>query len=200
MKIRQDLFNVTSGGFHDDGTKAEAEEETTTRILTSDAPVTAGQEATGKSMPLQIVAYGTAGEIAANFNRLCSNCKYCDKTAWLKIVHDAEGQQGTPESRHAINEVRGALLMTQNAKVLETGLTEDNDFDVESVLKSLGLCHALTEHYREFVIVHSQSSCPLEVVTPTQPQGFFHARDGEARRDGARNRDAILNAAQGKSI
>lgn len=191
MKIRRDFFRVAVGGRNEDGTKAEPEEQATARVLHVDSETTHGGAPTSKNMATEVVAYATAGEVAAVQSRQCQTCKHFDRTGWNKLVNDAE--HGTHEERFAINQVRGELMAN--------GLADTEDVpEVEGMLHAMGKCHALSAAQKDLIVVHPESSCPGEICTPTQPRGFYQPRDRAHAKIGQRTRDQILQAAQGKTL
>lgn len=208
MKIKKEFLSVSSLGVDADGRKLEAEEQPVVNVIETVAPATMRNGGVVGALPTQIVAHAQASELAAAKGRQCYGCRWWHHEQWLQSVRDAEGPLGTHEDRQAINDVRAALLGGGGAKLsTEYPDRDEGGPDVEVALHAMGICGALTEHERavdpemgpkEWVVTFPTASCPLSVVTPTQPYGFFKPRDAEADRMMGANRDAVLFRAAGK--
>lgn len=208
MKIKSEFLSVSSLGVDKDGRKLEAEEQPVMNVIATTAQATLRNAGVVGSLPTQIVAHSQASEMASAKGRQCYGCKWWAHHQWLRAVNDAEGPAGTHEDRQTINDVRAALLGGGGAKLANEYQDQDEGgVEVEAALHAMGICHALTEHERkvdpamgpkEWVVTFPTASCPLSVVTPTQPYGFFKPRDAEAERMMGANRDAVLFQAAGK--
>lgn len=208
MKIKSEFLSVGSLAVDKDGRKLEPEEQPVVNVITTSVAATHGGVETGRSLPAQILAHSSASEMASAKGRQCYGCRWWHHEEWLRTVRDAEGPLGTHEDRQTINDVRGALLQGGGARLSSEYPDQvEGGPDVEVALHAMGICGALTEHERatdpamgpkEWVVTFPTACCPLSVVTPTAPYGFFKARDAEAERMMGANRDAVLFQAAGK--
>ena len=210
MKIKRDVLQIASGAMAVDGTKLEPEQQPARRVVTVDAPVALGQGTHGQnvgSMPVQIVTESqNAGDLAEAMTHLCGNCKWFRNQEWIRDLKNADSPMAPMEQRRAINEIRGALLSTQNANLADMHTGQDGDLDVEAALHQLGYCKALYEFNKNrgesnedaTVLVHPLSCCPADIRKHNPPGGFFVAKDNEAKRVGGKNKDRIMRQAQGK--
>lgn len=137
----------------------------------------------------------SAGELAASVLQRCQSCVHFDPVGWGRLIRRAEASSDK-RLFQALNEVRGQLveaLQINPAAAERHDLDQSGDVDLEHALKSLGLCKALTEHFKEDVLVMPINPC-------AQPE-FFRARpELESRRATAGGYDWILRAAQGRRI
>jgi hypothetical protein len=198
VRIKSDLLQIRSDARHADGTKAEPEEQPAARIIETDASVTHGTTPTNQTMRTQIVAESTAGQLANSLSHSCGQCKWFDNRGFQEAIRKSDHPAAPLEARQAVNDIRAALLMTGNATMESKHIGMDGDTDVEAMLMACGFCKALTEHYKEDVIVYPLSSCPEEVRTPTQPNGYFQPANRGAVKAGNLVRDDILKRASGK--
>lgn len=81
----------------------------------------------------------------------------------------------------------------------------DGEYDVEHMMKSMGMCHALREFYKDkdgedpgIIGVSPRSGCPEEVCSTDKPQGLYVPRDMDAEKAGNQNYDAVMLRAAGK--
>lgn len=207
MKIKNEFFEIAKDARDEAGEKLPPEQQPALIVQNVEgAPVSVAGQSVGQ-LPIQIARATTVGELADVGGRLCAHCSHWDRTRWNKLIGMAANGIGSPEEIHAINDVRAAILQSGNADVSEQYEGDDGDTDLEQALHSMGICHALTEHERatdpmmgpkELVVTFPRACCPLSVVTPTQPNGFFKARDREAEEAGGANRDDVLLGAIGK--
>lgn len=199
MKIKDDLLHITSFPVKDDGTTAEPEEQTVSRVMTStaDAEMSTG-DAVG-AIPMQVVAQSTVAEFAASVRSQCITCKHFDNPGFLALFRQADHPAAPIQMREAMNSLRAALLQTSNAEIQGAHPGVDGDMDVEHAIRSMGFCRALTELANDYVTVHPLSSCPDEVVTPNSPVGYFQPKDNAAEKAADIAFDAIMRRAQGKT-
>lgn len=201
MKIRSDLLQVRSGGRHEDGTKAEAEEQPVARVLTTDAPVTMSTgAATNQSMRTEIVAESTAGQMADALSHTCGQCKWFDNRGFQEAIRKSDHPAAPIDVRQTVNDIRAALLMTGNASMENRHTGVDGDTDVEAMMMACGFCKALTEHFKDDVIVYPLSACPAEVRDQSRPYGYFEPANRGAVKAGNAARDNILMRASGKVV
>lgn len=208
MKIRREVFSVASGVRDaETGEKAEPEQQPT-RILHQTSMETslnvngaAGQAGKVGTIPLIVTHDAPAGEMAQEMYARCSRCKWFRQKAWQALVAKCDFPTAPLMERQAINEVRSALLLTRNAAIYDQGEV-NGDFDVEHVLRThMGLCEPLSSLKKDYVVVHQDGCCPEEVKRPPNPpQGFFKARDSEARREATAAYDSVMQAANGKIV
>jgi hypothetical protein len=176
--------------------------------VTLDAPVKHGFGQHGTdvgNIPATIVTDQTAGEQANAMRYLCGNCKHFRNDMWVKDLSAADSPASSVERRRAVNQIRGALIQTQNVKLSEMASGTDGDLDVEQALRQLGYCMALYSFFKNMgknnqeamTLVHPLSTCPEDVKVSAGPQGFFEAgKDGKAAGD--KNYDRLMNMAAGK--
>jgi DNA-binding transcriptional LysR family regulator len=198
MKIKDDLLHITSFPAKDDGTTAEPEEQTVSRILTSEADASMQSGQAVGSIPMQVVAQSTVAEFAATVRSQCVTCKHFDNPGFLALFRKADHPAAPLQMREAMNSLRAALLQTSNADIQGAHSGMDGDMDVEHAIRSMGFCRALTEMANDYVTVHPLSSCPDEVVSPTSPVGLYQPKDNTAERAADEAFDAIMRRAQGK--
>lgn len=208
MKIKSEFFEIAKDARDESGAKLEPEQQPA--LIVQNVEGGAGARVQGAevgSIPLQIARATTAGELAEQRARLCHNCKHWNRTAWNKLIKDAANGVGQPEEIHGVNMMRSALLQTDNAVLSDQFESEEGDLDVEQALHAMGICGPLTEHERahdpefgpkELVVTFPTACCPMEHVTPTQPNGFYVARDREARENAGADKDAVMLATLGK--
>lgn len=199
MKIRSDLLQVRSGGRHEDGTKAEAEEQPVARVLTTDAPVSMSTgKQTNQTMHTEIVAESTAGQLAEALAHTCGQCKWFDNRGFQEAIRKSDHPAAPIDVRQTVNDIRAALLMTGNASMESRHTGVDGDTDVEAMLMACGFCKALTHHFKDDVIVYPLSACPAEVRSPGSPHGYFEFASRGAVKGSNTVRDNILQRADGK--
>ncbi len=194
MKIRADLLKISSNGRNEDGSLAEPEQQQVQRVLTTEVPLGPQGGAAIGAVPAEIVTYSSAIAVAGALSRQCGNCKFFDQATFQQTIAAADHPLAPMENRRAVNEIRAGLLQSGNA-----GLTGE-DVDPEQALKECGFCTALSEHYKEPVGVHEKSSCPADVITPSQPAGFFKPLSKKSARVAGSNYDKVMNAAAGKLV
>lgn len=200
MNIRQDILKVQTSDRDADGKQIDPEEHTATRILLGGAPVVLKNNENAPpqgEIPLEISLETSVGQIAGTVRRMCRECVYHRQETWSKILSGAEKSTDLAR-RQAINDIRAALMMTQNASLSTVHEGMDGEMDVEHALKTLGICEALTTEKKELVVTHPLASCPDHTITPTAPKGYFRPRDERAKRDAASGYDTIIRQAQGK--
>lgn len=208
MKIKRDVFAIAHGVRDEKGNKGEPEEQPTRTLIES--TMTAGLSTGGEStsIPLLITHDAPAGEMARELAARCKRCKHFKRKAWQNLVEECDFPTAPLMKRQAINEVRSALLLTRNAQITEPGEI-DGEFDVEHVMRQhMGLCAALSDLKKDFVVVHQEGCCPESsadhmgkvwpLKTAQQPVGLFVPRDGEAKKEAASTYDGVLKQAQGK--
>jgi len=201
LKIRADLFRISSNGMTADGNKAEPEQQQVQHVIQTDAPVNlTGNTKTVGTMPAEIVTYSTAQEMAQTVSHQCGTCKFFDGEEFVKVIRLADSPAAPMEQRAAVNNIRAGLLQTQNARLGEMHSGQDGDMDVEQALNACGFCKALTEHYTEPVGVHPLSCCPGDVKSPAAPHGFYQPKNVTAARVAGSNYDKVMNLAAGKLV
>lgn len=199
MKIKNDLLHITNQPTKDDGSAAEPEEQTVSRILMTDLDAAgSGGNALG-SMKGSIVVASQVSEFANALRHPCANCKHFDNRAFEAFVEKADHPASPIHVRETINAMRAALLQTMNASVHAMHTGQDGDMDVEHALRALGFCRALGEAMNDHVVVHPLSSCPPEAISPDRPQGWFVARDRASEKAGDAAYDSIMARASGKT-
>lgn len=200
MKIRRELMHVTTERRHIDGELYEPEEQTVTRVLDVNAPtgLSSGQAAPS-NLATQVVVEAPAHEVAEAMSHPCRNCRFFDRARFQLWLSKADHPMAPMPLRTAVNEIRAALLMSNNSTLIDSEIKDANqDTDVEATMKLLAVCGALTEHYRNTTTVHPLSTCPREVKTKDRPHGFFVSRHGGATLEGKAIYDDIMKTAAGK--
>lgn len=207
MRIKREFLAIASEARAEDGTKLEPEEQPIQRVMETVATATRGGVAVG-GLPVEIVAHTTAQEMSAAKGRQCYGCKHWRHEQWRRAIADADGPDAAHEDRQSINKVRAAILGSGNATI--TNHYEDREEggpDVEKAMNAMGICGPLTENERatdpnfgpkEWVVTFPTACCPMSVVGPGQPYGFFEPRDSDAERGQAANYDAVMLRAAGK--
>lgn len=197
MRIKRDVFAVASGVRAADGTKAEPEQQPTRTLIETSMPINTPQGAA--SMPMLLTHDAPAGEAAQALSARCISCKWFRRRAWAQLVEECDFPTAPLMKRQAINEVRSALLLTKNASITEPGEDKDGDFDVEHVMRThMGLCEALSNVRKDYVVVHMTGCCPDDVKSPSQPVGYFTPRNSDVKKAIDAHRDEVLNKAAGK--
>jgi hypothetical protein len=209
MKIKGDFLKITSGALNVKGEKVEPEEQLARREVQLDIETKHGFGAHGEtvgSIPGSIVRDRTAIEAARSMTALCGNCKWFAREKWISDLGKADSPDAPIERRRAVNQIRAALLQTQNIKVTEQSTGADNDVDIEHALKQLGYCYALYSFFKNngksneesMTLVHPASSCPEDVRSTANPDGLFEVRSKDAEKAGTNAYDSIMRRAQGK--
>lgn len=194
MKIKEEFFHVTNAPTTDAGDKAEPEQQTVSRILTTDSEVEGGG-----SVATQIITSSQALEFANAVRYHCGNCRFFDNRGWRAFVAKADSPLSPMTVREDVNKIRGALLMTMNASVGSMHAGADGDMDVEHALQALGFCGPLGEIEKgDPVIVHPLASCPPELVSPANPAGLFKPRDNDSDAAGEAAYDLVMQRAAGR--
>lgn len=192
-------MHITNSPTKDDGQRAEPEEQTVSRILTTDAEtnMTNGQRA--GNMQAAVVVSSPVAQFARAMRANCVNCANFDNAAFLSFFQKADHPLAPRHLRESMNSIRAGLLQTQNASVGAMHSGQDGDMDVEHAIRVLGFCHALGEVMKEETIVHPLSSCPEDSITPTTPDGYFKPRDRASEKAGERAYDNIMLRASSKA-
>lgn len=208
MKIKREFLSIANDARAEDGTKLEPEEQPIQRVMETVAPATMRSGQIVGALPVEIVAHSTAQEMSAAKGRQCYLCRHWRNAQWRKAIADAEGPDASHEDRKLVNDVRAAILGSGNASI--SAHYEDHEEggpDVEKAIWAMGICGPLTENERvndpnfgpkEWVVTFPTASCPMSVVSPTQPYGFFEARGSEEEQAAGANRDAVMFRAAGK--
>lgn len=219
MKLKSEFFEIAKDARDESGAKLEPEQQPALVVqnIEGGAAATTGA-ATGNaqqvgSIPLQVAHATTAGDLAAARARQCHNCRHFNRTAWNGLIRGAAEGVGDPADIETVNQVRAALLQTDNATLVDNFEAEDEGLDVERALHAMGICMPLTEVERatdpafgpkELVVVFPAACCPptsekgYPIITPDKPNGLFVARDREAMRNAGADKDAVMLAAAGK--
>jgi len=197
--IKSDMLHIQHHSAADDGSKIEPEQQPAQRVIEADGEVEMRSGGVVGSMPVRIISDMTAGSLAMVVRSRCRTCKNFDRTSWRKMVRKADEVDAPAIEKASAMMVRDALLMTDNADVIDANTVSptEPDFDVEAALNSMGICHALTEFKRDLIVVHPLSGCPTEVATPERQEGFYTPRSNEAERLAQAKYDEVMRAAQG---
>jgi hypothetical protein len=199
MKINADLLHISALPLKDDGTPAEPEEQTATRIIKTAAETEMNTGQAVGEIPTQILAQSSVDVFARAVRAQCVTCKHFDNPGFLALFRQADHPLAPMQMRESMNSLRAALLQTANADLQSSHQGMDGDMDVEHAIRALGFCRALTEQANDYVVVHPLSTCPDEIITPTSPDGFYQPKDNAAERAGNEAFDAIMRRAQGKT-
>ena len=204
-KTKIDLSPVDAVG----GAKPEPEERPAERVLTVDRSSIDLKMSTGKPVDSKLIApngliantevdyQSTAGQLARGFRSQCQYCVHFDHAAAQGLFHtwqqDLAGMQ-------QLNDIRAAVLETQNAALIDRHAGLDGEIDPEHCLAQLGICRVLTEILNDPMIVHPMGACPevLEDGTPFENQ--FQPRNRAAATTGAMLFDRIMTTAAGKGL
>ncbi len=202
MRAKADLLQVQSARHAPDGRVQEPEEQPARRVQVLDggAPVALGKGPFDPerrpigSIPGYITRETTAGEIATVLGTRCSLCVHMDSAWWQRLRE----KWGAPDAS-AVEKRYLELFRVQAIEKLTGG--DARAEAVEEAMASLGVCRALTEVYREEVIVTSDpfSGC----LSHPGPHGedlsrLFTPRDAEARRAAAKAKDDVMAMALGR--
>lgn len=210
MKIRSDLLHISSGARTAKGDKLEAEEQVVRREVVTETNVKLGAGALGQdvgSIPMSVVHEQSAIDFANASAARCGNCKHFRNDLFVRDLRKAESPGAPIARRRAVNQIRAALIQTQNATVADLAAGADGDFDVEAALQTLGYCTALYEFHKNagqtdedaMTLVHPVSACPQDVRTNANPEGFFEFANKLSEKVGKSNYDAVMRQAQGKN-
>jgi len=193
VKIKQDVMHITSQPVHEDGTKVEAEEQTVSRILTTDVETNVGGGIAGS-----IVVSKNVAEFAQLARSTCGLCRHFDNESFVSFLRKADSPAAPMHVREGVNSMRANLLQTQNASLNAMHSGMDGDMDVEHAIGTLGFCRALRDIAGDDVVVHPLSSCPPETIDASRPAGLFSPKDRDSERIGDAAYDALMNKAAGK--
>lgn len=209
MKIKGDLLRISSGARTAKGDKLEAEEQVVRREVVTETEVRLGTGAAGKlvgAIPYKVVTEHSAIEFAKSASSRCGNCRHFRNDLFIKDLRKADSPGSPIARRRAVNQIRAALLQTQNATVADLTPGQDGDFDVESALQTLGYCTALYEFHKNLgmvdedamTLVHPVSACPSDVRGPGHEDGFYEPANKLAEQAASSTYDAVMRQAQGK--
>lgn len=197
MTRSDDYFRINTNPVDAEGNKLEPEQLPTERVFPGAAPVELSQSgATGKAIGSEIVVEAPLGQFAAGMRRLCYSCVFFDQKAWNQYVDGAQHSVDIVKL-HVINQVRANLITSQNAQIQEMHGGLDGSMEIEGAVRSMGLCRALTEHFKDDTIVHPMGCCP-EGINGLDPNGFHRDRDESTRRMQNAEYDKLLRAGQNK--
>lgn len=208
MRIKKDLFKVWRGQTDEKGQRLEPEQQTVQHVFQGSAPVNTTSpgilsHGLQGNIPLEIVAHSAAHEFARQSSAQCGSCKYFNRTAWLKMLNDADNPGSSEAERHSVNSIRAEILLRMPDSDSHAG--GDGDYDVEHSMKSMGMCYAMREYYKSkdgqdpgIMGVWPTSSCPEELCTPDKPRGLFKPKDLDAEKIGTTNYDNVMNTAAGR--
>lgn len=135
----------------------------------------------------------SAGELASSVLQRCQCCVHFDPVGWGSLLRRAEAS-GDKRLFQGLNEVRAQIaeaLQIDPTAAARHDLDQSGDVDLEHALKSLGLCKALSEHFKDDILVMPINAC-------AQPEFFKPKRELEARRAAASGYDNILFRAAGR--
>lgn len=202
LRIKSDLLKVRNLPHDDAGQKIDPEQQPARRVMTVEggAPVDMSMDRGRQigSIPAEIIAETTAGEVANTLRSRCFQCANFDTEAWKKL-RLIWGNSSDPETFKKLNGVRMALLATTNPEIARRSEGQDGDFDVEHAIAQLGICRPLSEINKDGVVIVSPiSTCPDNVCSPTNPRGLFEPKDKAHEKIGSAAYDQILNMAAGK--
>jgi hypothetical protein len=211
VRIKSDLLNISSGALNTKGHKLEAEEQLVRREVVTDVGAKLGVGTMGKdvgSIPMKVVSEYSAVEFAKAAGSRCGNCKHFRNDLFVKDLKKAESPGAPIARRRAVNQIRAALLQTQNASVADAATGQDGDLDIEAALQTLGYCTALYEFHKNagqsnedaMTLVHPVSACPQDVRTDANPEGFFEYASKFAEQVGTSTYDSVMKQAQGKMM
>ena len=198
MEVKDDLIRVQASDYDESGNKLEPEEKPAERILPVDAPVDMSMsgERVG-SLRAAVTVQATAGEFAHALQNVCGGCRHFNNPRWRSFIRRAETSL-SKEKLKALNGVRAALL-EQGLANLDDNSNPLDQRDIENVLGCLGVCNALTEiRGGDELIVHPESRCPENVITPSMPNGYFQSVSKDSRRITDRAYDMVMGYATGK--
>lgn len=192
MEIRSDTFLIQHHERDLNGDLVEPEQQPAVRLLEVDGPTHLGQNPTGQELPTTVALEDNAGQFAKGLRSQCFLCKHFKPELAAQVIETWKG--GTIQQRAALNEIRAALMQTQNATVqarMENPL-DPSDIDVEQGLSHLGLCEIFSEITNDVMFVHATGACP-------EGQDYFVAKDVASEKYGASKFDEIMRRAQGKA-
>jgi len=193
MKISNDILKISTVPFDIKGNKIEPEAQTAKRILSTHAPVDLGLK-DGKhigDIPSEVEYRTTAGEFARNVRNPCFACAHFNNGRFLRMLAHSETPLAPPDEKILKRELVEKIVGSKNAVI-----DPQSEKDIEKVLKSLGICEALSST-KEPIFVFPEGGCPDDVRGPFQPQGFFKPKSREHERQGAKIYDKVLRLAQG---
>lgn len=201
MKIKADYLRIRNVPFDAEGKPVEPEQQPVQREIQTSFDVTGNM--TGQhfgSLPSQIIVENhTVQDFVPMARWKCKGCKHFDREAWKKLMAAWEDPSAPIEQRKYLNGIRGMLHETGNADILKRHNDGSGGLDVDHALKTLGICRPMSEIKQAPIIVYPTSSCPIEVCSAEQPQGFYTPKDREAERQGSEAFDKLMRAAQGRN-
>lgn len=204
MEAKSDRFEVFSGGVDEKGQHLEPEEQLVQRVIDVDAPTNMqGSTRQVGTIPTQIIAQSTVGDLGITLRGMCGDCKYFDQKRWLADLERADSPLAPIEFRQQVQALRYEIYSTNSPTLADQAVDATGELDPDVALRQSGYCHALYSYFRNLgesredasVICHSSSSCPKFVRTATEPAGFFEPRDNDAVRLGAKKYDQIMRLA-----
>lgn len=200
MKIKADLLRVRSLPYDDKGNKIEPEQQPVQRIFKTESDAGLQGGPTVGKIATDIIYETNVGAMAGAMRNPCFSCKHFDRRAWRQLLARWNDPLTPIAERQELNGVRAALLGTKNAKIQEKHVSQEGDMDVEHALSTLGICHAFTELNSNVLIVYPTATCPETVCGPTQPNGFYVAKDRDSEKMGSAVFDRVMRLATGKPL
>lgn len=195
-----EAIHITTRQYTDDGTPAEAEEQTVSHVIRMDSDVT-GHMTPGTvegQLPTAVVVQSQVADIIQKVKNPCMLCRNFDNEGFIEMFKRADHPAAPLELRSMMNEIRMQLLRTGNVEINARSSGQDGDLDVEHAIRQMGICRALSEMMSDLVFVHPVGGCPQTVITASDPDGLFVPKSNEAERIGYAAYDKLLNAARGK--
>jgi hypothetical protein len=200
MKIRNDLLKVYVGPAPG-GEKVEPEARPVQQHVDMPAQVTGSLNGQNLGqLRTEVVVEGSVAQAALSERWKCKNCVHWNRKEWLRLYRQLNDPTASKTARQYLNDLRGGLLMTQNAQLTEAHTGEDGEFDVEHALQVMGWCAVLNALWKRdltnFIITHPQACCPREVQTVQAPQGYWEPNEKERRLQQNLGYDKIMKTAQ----
>lgn len=193
MLVKGEMLRIQGSDYDaDTGAKLEPEEKPAERLLVVDGKTTGSLD--GRvlgEIPTRVAIQGNVGMFANGLRTMCSMCKHFDQHAWTEMKRRMEGSK---EGVQMLNVMRAGMLDTGNARFDNMHQDPDGGVDLEHALSFMGVCRALTEHYREPITVHPIGGCPDEVCTQLAPEGFFQPTDPQQKVANAAYDQIMRNA------
>lgn len=206
MKVNEDFLRVNVGPVDRvHGAAPEPEERPVEHVMDTTIAAKLGDSPNDpNAVPLdmpgdaRVIAETTVAETARGLSEQCQHCRDFDRKGWLALKQ--KWATGTKEEQLKLNDVRGCLMDSGNAAVVEMSPARPDkrdEMDVEHALNLLGICRAFSPLFREEIIIHPLATCPS-----TGPNGellprMFKARDRRAAVAAGQAKDVVLRTAQG---
>jgi hypothetical protein len=160
---------------------------------------------TGKQIRSFVSHDTTAETAAAHAGAQCHRCRFWNQAAWAQQKQRLDYSPSIADRKN-LQSVRGMFLdgQTTNSDVRQMHRDEEDQFDTESAISSMGVCEAFTSIFaggsKGTIISHALASCPRDAPIYGGPAPFlFLPRDADQKRMGESLHSRVLRLADGRA-